>query len=183
MMAEVAERKFVGDSVKMEILREKKPMTVEVKFTQPFPFTMNANQYEKLPEYVLFGGLLFQPLNRNLVNAYGFQNPRVDYYFDFFINREIYTKHPEVIVLSQILNDPINTYFTEFREGIVESVNEKPIKTLKDLAAAFAEQKDFYVVEFVGVGRPLVLERAAVESARERIKARYNVTQEQYLGS
>jgi S1-C subfamily serine protease len=183
MMAEVAERKFVGDSVKMEILREKRPMTVEVKFTQPFPFTMNANQYEKLPEYVLFGGLLFQPLNRNLVNAYGFQNPRVDYYFDFFISREIYTKHPEVIVLSQILNDPINTYFTEFREGIVESVNEKPIKTLKDLSAAFAEQKDFYVVEFVGVGRPLVLERAAVESARERIKARYNVTQEQYLGS
>jgi hypothetical protein len=114
---------------------------------------------------------------------YQFQNTRVDYYFDFFINREIYKKHPEVVVLSAILNDPTNTYFGEFKEGIVESVNGKEIKTLRDLAAAFAEVKDFYVIEFVGTGgRPLVLERAAVEGARERIKTRYNVSQDQYLG-
>jgi len=182
-MAEVAERKFVGDSVKLEIIRDKKPETVEVKFENAFPYTMQATQYESQPTYVLFGGLLFQPLTRNLASAYQFQNSRVDYYFDFFITREIYKKHPEVVVLSAILNDPTNTYFGEFKEGIVESVNGKEIKTLRDLAAAFAEVKDFYVIEFVGTGgRPLVLERAAVEAARERIKTRYNVSQDQYLG-
>jgi len=182
-MAEVAERKFVGDSVKLEIIRDKKPENVEVKFESPFPYTMQAVQYEAQPTYVLFGGLLFQPLNRNLASAYQFQNTRVDYYFDFFINREIYKQHPEVVVLSGILNDPTNTYFGEFKEGIVETVNGKEIKTLRDLAAAFAETKDFYVIDFVGTGgRPLVLERAAVEAARDRIKKRYNVSQEQYLG-
>lgn len=181
-MAEIAERKYVGDSVKVEILRDRKPQTVEVKFETAFPFTMNANQYEKLPEYVLFGGLIFQPLTRNLMNAYQFQNPRVDYYFDYFIQREVYKEHPEVVVLSGILNDPLNTYLGDFREGIVEKVNGAEIKTLEDLAAAFAKQADYYVVDFVGAGRPLVLERAAVEAARERIKARYNVTEEQYLG-
>jgi hypothetical protein len=84
--------------------------------------------------------------------------------------------------LSAVLNDPINTYFSEFRESIVETVNGKEIKTLADLAAAFAEVKEFYVIEFVGGGRPVVLERTAVEGARERIKKRYNVSQEQYLG-
>ena len=39
----------------------------------------------------------------------------------------------------------------------------------------------FHLSQFVGAGRPLVLERAAVEAARERIKARYNVTEEQNL--
>lgn len=182
LMAEVAERKFVGDSVKLEIVRDKKPANVEVKFESAFPFTMQANQYETQPTYVLFGGLLFQPLNRNLAGAYQFQNARVDYYFDAFVTREIYKKHPEVVVLSAILNDPTNVYFGEFREGIVDTVNGKSIKTLRDLAAAFADVKDFYVVDFVGAGRPLVLERAAVEGARERIKKRYNVTQEQFLG-
>jgi len=181
-MAEIAERKYVGDSVKIEIIRDRKPQTVNVKFETAFPFTMNANQYEKLPEYVLFGGLIFQPLTRNLMNAYQFQNPRVDYYFDYFIQREVYKKHPEVVVLSGILNDPLNTYFGDFREGIVEKVNGAEIKTLKDLAAALAKAADYYVIDFVGAGRPLVLERAAVEAARERIKARYNVTEEQYLG-
>ena len=143
---------------------------------------MQANQYESQPTYVLFGGLLFQPLSRNLASAYQFQNTRVDYYFDFFVTREIYKTHPEVIVLTGILNDPTNTYFGEFRESIVETVNGKEIKTLRDLAASFAEEKEFYVIDFVGASRPLVLERAAVEAARERIKKRYNVSQEQYLG-
>ncbi len=181
-MAEVAERKFVGDSVTVAIMRDRKPQTVEVKFANAFPFTMNANQYEQLPQFVLFGGLLFQPLTRNLVNAYRFTNPRVDYYFDYFIQREVYTKHPEIIVLSSILNDPINTYLGDFREGIVEKVNGAEIKTLRDLAAAFAKPAEFYVIDFVGAGRPLVLERAAVEAARERIKTSYNVTEEQFLG-
>jgi S1-C subfamily serine protease len=182
LMAEVAERKFVGDTVKLDILRNKEPKTVTVKFDKAFPFTMQANQYETLPKYVLFAGLLFQPLTRNLVNAYQFQNPRVDYYFDFFLTREIYLEHPEVIVLSAILNDPLNTYLQDFREGIVESVNDEPIKTLKDLSDAFAKKVDVYVVEFVGLGRPLVLERAAVEAAHERIRTRYNVTDDEYLG-
>jgi hypothetical protein len=182
MMAEVAERKFVGGSVKMEIIRDKKPMNVEVKFETAFPYTMNANQYEKQPEYVLFGGLLFQPLTRNLNNTYQFRNPRVDYYFDYFISREIYEKHPEVVVLSSILSDPINTYLTEFNEGIVEKVNGVTIKTLRELSAELKKPAEFYVINFVGAGRPLVLERAAVEKAHDRIKARYNVTEDEYLG-
>jgi S1-C subfamily serine protease len=182
LMAEVAERKYVGDTVKLEIIRNKESKSVTVKFEHAFPFTMQANQYESLPKYVLFGGLLFQPLTRNLANSFQFQNPRVDYYFDFFLTREIYVKHPEVIVLSTILNDPLNTYLQDFREGIVESVNGQEIKTLKDLADAFASKVDVYVIEFVGMGRPLVLERAAVDAARERIRSRYNVTDDQYLG-
>ena len=153
-----------------------------IKFNRAFPYNMQANQYEAQPSYVLFGGLLFQPLTRNLVSAYQFQNPRLDYYFDFFLNREIYTEHPEVIVLSSILNDPLNTYLQDFRESVVQSVNGQAIKTLRDLAAAFEKKPEFYVIEFIGAGRPLVLERAAVEAARERIKTRYNVSEEQYLG-
>jgi hypothetical protein len=182
LMAEVAERKFVGDNVKLDIIRDRQPKAVEIKFDKAFPFTMQANQYETLPKYVLFGGLLFQPLTRNLVNSFQFQNPRVDYYFDFFLTREIYEEHPEVIVLSAILNDPLNTYLQDFREGIVETVNGEKIKTLKDLSDAFAKKTDVYVVDFVGLGRPLVLERAAVEAARERIRTRYNVVDDEYLG-
>ena len=49
------------------------------------------------------------------------------------------------------------------------------------MAESFAQKSDFYVVKFVGTGRPLVLERAAVEAARERINRRYNVLAEQNL--
>ena len=180
-MAEVAERKYLGDAAKFSIVREGKPMEVEVKFTGAWQYNIQANRYDEQPAYVLLGGLLFQPLSRNLMSAYTFQNSRIDYFFEYFISKEIYEEHPEIIVLTAILADPLNTYLSEFREQIVDEINGKKIKTLKEVADAFAEKPEYFVVKFVGAGRPLVLERAAVEAARERIKARYNVTEEQNL--
>jgi hypothetical protein len=174
-MAEVAERKFMGDTVKLSILRNREPMEVTVKFDRAWPYLMQANSYDSRPRYVLVAGLLFQPLSRDLFAAYQFQNPRINFFFDFFITKEIYKERPEVVVLSTILPDPINTYLTEFREGVVEKINGEPIRTLDDLAKAFAGKPEFYVVEFLGNNRPLVLERAAVEAAQERIARRYNV--------
>jgi len=181
LLSEVAERKYLGDEVKFSILREKKLEEVTVKFERAWPFTMQANTYDPSPPYLLFGGLLFQPLSRNLLAAYQFENLRINYYYDYFINKELYEDHPEPIVLSAILPDPINTYLTEFKEGIVEEINGKKIHTLKDAAAAFAEPSEFYVVKFIGASRPLVLESKEVNAARERIKQRYNVSQEQNL--
>ena len=54
---------------------------------------------------------------------------------------------------------------------------------IKDMAAAFNEKPEFYEIKFIGRARPLVLERSAVEAARARIKARYNVLEEQNLVS
>ncbi len=77
--------------------------------------------------------------------------------------------------------DPVNAYLGEFREGIVDEVNDQKIRTLRDMAEAFSKKPEFYVIKFLGKGRPLVLERSAVEGARERIKQRYNVVDEQNL--
>lgn len=182
LMAEIAERKFLGDTLKVGIMRDKKPMDLIVKFDQAFPFSIQGNTYDTQPEYVLFAGLLFQPLDRNLLSAYRFENPRIGWFFEGFLTKELYKDHPEVIVLSAILPDPLNTYLNEFREGIVDDINGRKIRTLKDVSDAFAEKPEFYVVNFLGKGRPLVLERAAVEAAHDRIKSRYNVLAEQNIG-
>jgi len=60
-------------------------------------------------------------------------------------------------------------------------VNGKKIHTLDELASALAEAPEHFVIRMIGDGPPLVLDRAKVEAARERIKARYNVLKEQNL--
>lgn len=180
-MAEVAERKFRGDSVDLEIWRDRKKTKVTVPFKEAWPFTMQSNQFDVQPTYVLFGGLLFQPLSRNLISTVQFQNLRINYFFDAFTSREIYREHPEVLVLTGLLADPINTYLGEFREGILESINGQTIRTLKEMSQELAKPSEFYVFRFVGNGKPLVLEKAAVDAARERIHARYGVRNEQNL--
>jgi hypothetical protein len=49
------------------------------------------------------------------------------------------------------------------------------------VAEAFGKKADVYVIEFVGEGRPVVLEGKAVAESRERILARYGVVNEQNL--
>ena len=181
LMSEVAERKFRGDSVRLTVLRGGQRREVTLTFDRAWPHLMQANAYDLQPAYVLVGGLLFQPLSRNLLGTYQFSSDRINYYYDNFVTKELYKEHPEIVVLSTILPDPLNTYLGDFREGIVESINDRKVRTLKDVAEAFAEKPEFYVVKFVGLSRPLVLERQAVEAARERIAKRYNVLKEQNL--
>jgi S1-C subfamily serine protease len=178
---EVVERKFKGDSVKMDVLRNKRPMTVEIKLYKPWPYSIQGHSYDVRPRYILYGGLLFQPLNLEMLEAYRTADLRVRHFFEYFVLDQLYLQHPDVIVLANILPDPINTYLAPYRGGIVDEVNGKKIRTLDELANALAESPEQLVIRMIGDGPPLVLNRSQVEGARERIKARYNVLKEQNL--
>ncbi len=178
---EVVERKFKGDSVTFDILRDKQPLNVTIRLYSPWPYLILGHSYDVRPRYVLYGGLLFQPLNLDLLEAYRIGDLRVRHFFEYFVQEQIYLKHPDVIVLTNILPDPINTYLAPYRDRIVDEVNGKKIWTLEDLAKAFAEAPEQVVIRMIGEGPPLVLDRKQVEAARERIMARYNVTKEQNL--
>ncbi len=180
-MSEVVERKFKGDKVKLKVLRDKQEIEVTVDLKEAWPFSMQANSYDVKPRFVLFGGLLFQPLSRNFVEANQVDDLRVRYFYDLFVTDEIYKDHPDIVVLGAILPDPLNTYLGEFKNGIVDEVNGMRIKRLDDLAKAFEAPADYYVIKLLGIGRPIVLERKAVDAARDRIRTRYNVLNEENL--
>src|SRR2546429_212903 len=56
---EVVERKFRGDSVKFDILRDKQPMSLTIKLYKPWPYSIQGHSYDVRPRYVLYGGFLF----------------------------------------------------------------------------------------------------------------------------
>jgi S1-C subfamily serine protease len=178
---EVVERKFKGDKVELEILRKGKPMPVTVQLKEPWPFKLQSNLYDEKPRFVVAGGLVFQPVDQNFMDAHDPSDQRLNYIFDYFIADQLHTNRPEIVVLSNILPDPVNAYAEEFRYSVVDEVNGQPIKRMEDIAAAFDEQSDYYVIKFAGGGRPLVLDRKAIEEARPRIRERYNVAAEKNL--
>ena len=180
-MPEVVERKFKGDKVKLDLLRGKQPVSVTIDLDTVWPYLIQGHSYDVRPRYVLYGGLLFQPLNLELVDAYQPTDLRLRHFFDYFVLEQIYLEHPEVVVLTNILPDPINTYLAPYRGSIVDEINGKKIRTLDDLAKAFADTPDRFVIKMIGDGPPLVLDPKQVEEARERIKKRYNVIKEQNL--
>ncbi len=180
-MAEVVERKFKGDKVDLGLIRDGRPLKLTIPLTEPFPFNIFANAYDVKPRYVLFGGLVFQPLSEDFVNATTLKNSRTRYYYDHFLENDLYKERPEIVILSNILSDPVNAYADEFYQSIVDTINGAKIKTLDDVADALAKPSEYYVIEFLGASRPLVLEAKAVAAARDRIRSRYGVAKESNL--
>lgn len=180
-MAEIFERKFKGDTAEIEIMRDGAKEKVTLEMSRPWPFEMQGRSYDKRPRYVVVGGLVFQPLDRDFLDTRKNIRPRIRYFFERFVADHLYRDHPEVVVLSDVLRDPVNTYASPFTDNIVSKINGNEIRNLSDVATAFGEDGEFHVVELLGEGRPIVLERAALPEAEERIRRRYGVTNPQNL--
>jgi len=145
------------------------------------PYLMQSHKYDVRPRYVVYGGLLFQPLSLDLLEAYQPTDLRLRHFFDFYVIDQLYLEHPDVIVLTNILPDPINTYLAPYRGQIVDQINGKKIHTLEELTKVLVEPAERFVIDMIGDGPPLVLDPKQVEAARERIRMRYNVVREQNL--
>src|SRR2546421_5088211 len=66
-MPEVVERKFKGDTVKFDVWRDKQPLSVTVMLSTVWPYLIQGHSYDVKPRYVVYGGLLFQPLSLDLM--------------------------------------------------------------------------------------------------------------------
>jgi S1-C subfamily serine protease len=183
-MNEVVERKFAGDKIKIDLLRDGKKVSTVVELKRFLPYLIMGEQYNQRPQYVLYAGLLFQPMNRNLMEAHNIRDPLVSYVYDNYLTKEIYKERPEVVILTSILPDEVNSYLQGFQHSIVDEVNGVKIKSLKDLDAALKKKEGdgkFVVIKLLEKNRPLVLKRELADAAHSHIMQTYGVREDSYL--
>ncbi len=182
-LAEVVERKFVGDPIKLKIWRDDREQDFETTL-KTFPaYLMQANQYEQQPEYLMYAGLVLQPLSSGLMDAFSLTNLRTRYYYNYYAQDELYKDLPEVVILTSILPDAINTWIRDYTGQVVEEINGVAIKSLKEAAEALAKPPEgtHVVIRLAGEGRPIALEKQLIAPAQERIRRKYGVSDDQYL--
>lgn len=184
---EIIERKYAGDTVSVEIWRDEAKQELDIKLDRFIPYLIQANTYDEQPNFVLFAGLQFQPLDRNLMAAHKINDLQVRYFYSYFSNEALYEERPQVIVLTAVLPDSANTYIQPYVHKVIDEINGKKIRVLQDVWEALhgdhAEEghEDFHVIRCLGEGRPLVMERATAREAHERIMAKYNVSFDNHI--
>lgn len=185
-MNEVVERKYAGDKVRVDFLRERKKESAELTLKRFLPYVKLGLQYNQRPRYVVYAGLVFQPMDRNLMDAHSIRDPLTSYWFDNYMTQKLYQERPEVVILTNVLTDEVNTYLGPYQHSIVDEVNGVKIKSLKDVKAALAKpdekKPDFVTIKLLEKGRPLVLNRELAEAAHPRIMRTYNISEDSYLG-
>lgn len=182
-MSEIVERKFAGEKVKLTFIRDGKENTAEVTL-KPFAATdIYKIQYGKRPEYTIQGGLVFQPLTRNLYSALRLGNPRVRRLYAKYLTENIFMERKDIIILTKVLDDPINSYLSSYTGNSIESINGVKITDMKQLHALLNPEiiPEFFVIRCDGVNRPLVLPGKDIQKHNARILQTYGIDKSSFL--
>jgi S1-C subfamily serine protease len=184
-MNEIVERKFAGDKLQVVYLRDGEKVEAEVELKRFDPYVKLGEQYHPRPRYLVYAGLVFQPLDRNLMDAHQISDATTNYLFDNYLTEKLYVERPEPVILTTVLTDEVNAYLTPYVHSVIDTVNGVKIKSLNDLQTALSqkdEKNPFVVITLLEKGRPVVLKRELAEAAHPRIMQIYNIPGDSYLG-
>jgi hypothetical protein len=173
--------KWAGQPVALKIWREGREL--DAVYTLPKVEVARRlvpeSAHDAPPEYLILGGLVFQPLTRNYLESWGQDwERRAPFRLAYFRNEEPSPERPSVVVLSQVLPDVFNLGYQDLRSLVLERINGRKVSSLNDVAPALAQAADgFHTFEFLkGESlQRLVLDARQLDAATQRVLQRYGI--------
>lgn len=183
----LVDRHQIGETLKVRVLRDVSRQDLAIPL-KGYPGLLRwSNQYDRRPRYYIYAGLVFVPLDLEMVQTFG-DNWIVDAESEL-IHEQLYRHggEPELlkkerIVLLRRLDHPVNANLSFFKNILVERVNDYRIDSLEDLVRAIEENKGrYHVFEFSYFGRVAVLDREAADEANPQILRDYAIPKDRNL--
>jgi S1-C subfamily serine protease len=146
--------KSVGDSLKLDVLRDGKPLQIVAKLSRQDEQDglVPNNLLDKAPNYLLKGGLLFQELTREGLESYGKEwTSRAPLnLLDAYENPQNYPENiHRVVYLSGVIPTPATIGYESLRNLIVSKVNGKDVSDMKSLIESFnGNLNELHSIEF-----------------------------------
>ncbi len=169
----ISDRKQLGESVSLKVLRDGKEFTATAKLTYP-NLSVAPRMYDKTPKYFIIGGFVFSPLTLSYLDEWrNSDNPPMD--LVALVGEPLKDGKKEVVVLAQVMSDEVNIGYEYMANCILEKVNGKKILSLKDVAEIVDAQKDGYVKFEFQDNRFVIIDIAELKSAQARIEKNYKI--------
>lgn len=165
---------YVGDRLPLTILRKGEKHATRLTLRQAKWLVPRA-QYDRVPTYFVYGGLVFQPLTRNFLYTWEKWRNRApkEFLYEYYLGRRT-KQRQEVVVLSQILADELTVgYGHLYHEGVAE-VCGKRVRDMRDLVERLDGARGAVEVKTTS-GGVVMLDAKAARKANPRILTRYNI--------
>lgn len=168
----VNQQKKYGDSLSYEIIRDKKIKTGQVKLNKKdIEYTVVTDvTIETPPSYMVYGGLLFEPLTSNYMAGV------VEKLGSVYDKEELYKDYKQLVVLVRVLPFDVNLGYTDAEHEIIVKVNGEKYKDFKDFAQKVKNVKSGFIVFENDNGDEIVLDVKEVEEQREALMQNYNIS-------
>ncbi|XP_002971553.2 protease Do-like 10, mitochondrial [Selaginella moellendorffii] len=166
-----------GESAALRVLRDGKEINFNVKLAPVKPLVPN-HQFERLPSYYIFAGLVFVPLTLPYLHEYG------DDWYNASPRRlcdRTFSKMPkkpgeQFVIMSQVLIDDINAGYERLAELQVKQVNGEKIVNLQHLRRLVEGCKEPYIRFDLDDGRVIVLKYESAKEASLRILQNHRIS-------
>jgi hypothetical protein len=175
--------KWAGQEVKMQIWREGKALEVTYRLPklEPSNSLVPFGPFDQEPEYLIVGGLVFQPLTDAYLQSWGAEwKRRSPFRLLYFRNEPPTQERPALVLLSQVLPDAYNIGYQGLKYLVLDKVNQQPIRSLSDLRTALQKPLDgYHIVDCIqsdSLRRIVLAAGKAEQESTGRVLKRYGIT-------
>ena len=168
----------IDDEVTITFSRQGEEMTAPLQARRAMKsYSLVAGeQYDRIPEYYIYGGVLFVPLNMNLIMRWGNDWSRTAPVNLLQARNEWSSPtRRELVVALQVLAADVNLGYHDWRNWIVDYVNGVPVRDFTHFAEmVFHNQAEHVTFENTN-GYQMVINHREALAREEEILTRYRV--------
>lgn len=174
----------IRNKLKIKVWRNKKETVVKMKL-KPFPKKAiripHAHNYGSQPKFLISNGFIFTELSEFFLKEWGNNwRLRVDkkllYLLDYHKFHKTRTQG-RIILLVQVLPDDSNNGYHNLSLEILQSVNNKKIKSIKQLYESIYKSKEEVVVIELENGASVAIDVKNLNEIDQKIANKFNIPQ------
>lgn len=168
----------IGESIEIEFSRNGQLQTRELiaqKRQQSYSL-VKQEAFDEVPEYYIYGGVLFVPLNMNLIMRWGPDWNRAAP-VSLLQARSQWSspERRELVVALQVLASDVNLGYHDLRNWIVDTVNGEAIRDFAHFVQVLGRNQDRHVVFRNESGYQVVIDHQEAMASEARILQQYRI--------
>jgi S1-C subfamily serine protease len=165
----------VGDTMQFSVLRAGEQIELNVELT-PSRHLVPRNAFDCFASYFIFGGIVFQPLSRDVLSCWpDWWDRGPKEFLHMYYSGSVTAERQEVIIIGQVLADEINIGYEEMHTESIQSVNGTLPQNMRHFVSMI-DECDGRVELRTSLGKRIVLDTSPARSAGGRILERYNIS-------
>ncbi len=166
----------LGEKADIDVLRNGmiEKISIVLNQTQKDFLLVPSEQYDRRPRYFIFGGIVFSPLTKNLINEMK-ETPE-----DLAVELENWPtqERKEVVVALQTLAADINNGYHDLDRWVVSEVNGIKFKDFGELFRIVTMSTEPFIVFKNNKGFQIVIDREKAQKTHSNILQTYNVIED-----
>jgi PDZ domain-containing protein len=177
----------VGEEVAVTVWREGKEQVLRATSRHIARLENRRNRYGVAPRYVVYAGLVFMPLDTELLKVWGrawinTADRNLVWHHLFREAEDPDSADREVVVLTRVLRHAANSQLNFSGPVAVDKINDVPIRSLADVVKAFeGNHGRFHRLDFEGMTGIEVLDREKADAAHAAILKQYAIRADRNL--